>query len=148
MVRRLKVLNTPQGEEGEAAERSPLAWIAIGAASTTILFLPLSMVGLRMGDRLVDLGLGAAAPALLLLMFWVSAWGSAAIAGRFGTRTTARHGAWIGAAGGLLTSVLAAPVFVIGWTVAAAAAGVLLALGAGAGFLGARFGIRRRPELG
>jgi hypothetical protein len=148
MVRRLKVLNTPQGDDAEAAERSVPAWIAIGGALTLALFLPLSALGLWLGARLAP-GFGSAAGALpLLAAFAVSAWGGGAIAGRFGARLVARHGLLAGALGGLLTLLPAVLARALSpWSVALAAAVFLVAAGAGFAWLGARYGIRQRPRL-
>lgn len=146
MVRRLNVLNTPEGEDAEAAERSPLSWIAIGGALTLALFLPLSALGLWVGARLVPSFGGAAGALPLIVAFAVSAWGGGAIAGRFGTRIAARHGLYAGALGGLFTLLPAVLARTLSpWGVALAAALFLVAAGAGFAWLGARFGIRQRP---
>ena len=148
MVRRLKVLNTPQGDDAEAAERPLLAWIALGGALTLSLFLPLSALGLWLGALLAPSSGAAAAALPLIVAFAVSAWGGGAIAGRFGTRLVARHGLLAGALGGLFTLL---PALLAGalspWSVALASALFLVAAGGGFAWLGARYGIRRRPRL-
>lgn len=148
MVRRLKVLNTPQGDDAQAAERSPRAWIAIGGALTLALFLPLSAVGLWLGARLAPAHGSAAGALPLLAAFAASAWGGGAIAGRFGTRIAARHGLLAGALGGLLALLPAVLARALSpWSVALGAALSLVAAGAGFAWLGARYGIRRRPRV-
>jgi hypothetical protein len=149
MVRRLNVLNTPQGDDAEAAERSPLVWTAICGALTLSLFLPLSALGLWVGARLASSAGNAAGALPLVASFAISAWSAGAIAGRFGTRLVARHGLFGGALGGLLTLLLAALAGALSpWVVALGATLFLVVVGAGCAWLGARYGIRKRPGLG
>ena len=151
MVRRLPVLQTPETEDAEAEQRPPLAWVLIGGALVAALFLPSSAIGLWLGARLQNLvpsnstaSLLGAAP--LVIAFAASAWSGGALCGRFGGRTRAEHGLAAGALGGsfvlapaLLTRALSP------WAVALGAVLVLVGGGALFAWLGARYGVRRRP---
>lgn len=154
MVRRLPVVKAAETEEAEAERRPALAWVLIGAALVAALFLPSSAVALWLGGRLErGLALGDPGSALvraapIALAFAASAWSGGALSGRFGLRTRPEHGLACGALGGsfvLLPAVLARALSP--WAVALGAVVVLVGGGALFAWLGARYGIRRRPGL-
>lgn len=151
MVRRLTVLQNQDTDDAAAARRPRWHWVLIGAGFVITLFLPLSMLGVWLGallSRAVAAGatsqivLGAAPVALSFL----AACGAAgALVGRFGGKAKAREAALSGALGALAGWALAA----LGgsltpWLVAVSSLIVLVALGAGAAFLGALATLARR----
>jgi predicted membrane-bound spermidine synthase len=145
------VLNAPSGDDAEAAERPPSQWVLIGALLEVSLFLPSSLLALWLGQRLarsVD-GSGAAAALValpVLLALAGSAWSAAALSARFGIRTRPLHQV----SGSVLGSVFILGLSLLGrvpWSfeLAAAAGSVVIGVGALAAWLGARYGLRRRP---
>jgi hypothetical protein len=145
------VLNVPSGDDAEAAERPSSQWVLIGALLQVSLFLPSSLLALWLGERLargVD-GSGAAAALValpVLLALAGSAWSAAAISARFGIRTRPLHQV----TGGALGSVLIVGLSLFGrvaWSfgLAAAAGSLVIGVGAFCAWLGARYGLRRRP---
>lgn len=152
MVRRLPVLSAPSGEDAEAAERPAWRWVVIGALAVVCLFLPVSLLGLALGQRLargasVSPAAGAAlAAAPLVVAFAACAWAAGALTGRFGLRTRPRHGVAAGVLGAAGVLALAALGLERSSLLPALAGGVvLLALGGTCAGLGARSGVRRRP---
>jgi hypothetical protein len=152
VVRRLPVVQAPETEDAEAERRPPLAWVLIGGALVAALFLPSSAVGLWLGARLrnavaVSEALGSllgAAP--IIAAFAVSAWSGGALCGRFGLRTRGEHGLAAGALGGSFVLAPALLTRALGpWSVAFGALIVLVGGGALFAWLGARYGMRRRP---
>lgn len=158
MVRRLPVIQSP---DDEPATRSPSQWVAIAAALTLTLWVPLGMAALSLGRALStrwtgddsgSVGARAAAlltlvvPAVASLMAATSITG--AVVGRHGGRSGAREAvlgcslATLGAWALTVSSGALRP-----WPVAAVTLGVLGALGAIGAALGARAGHRRRPRL-
>jgi hypothetical protein len=151
MVRRLPVLNSPTGDD-EADQRPPRAWVLIGGALVAALFLPSSLVGVWVGARLAqrfapDAGSGSVLGALpVLAAFALSAWAGGALTGRFGVRTRVEHGVLVGAVGGSLVLLPALLARALSPASVALAAGFVLVLGgAFAAWLGARYGVSRRP---
>jgi len=150
MVRRLPVVQNQDTDDALAASRPRWHWILIGAGFVITLFLPLSQLGVWLGQglsrvsgsRAVRVGLGALPVACSFLL----ACGLAgALVGRFGGRAKAREAAlsgalgaftgWgIAALGGALTPRLVALISLF----------VLVSCGAGAAFIGARLGLARR----
>jgi hypothetical protein len=151
VVRRLPVLNVPTGEEAEAAERPPSQWVLIGALLEVSLFLPSSLLALWLGERLARSVGGSGASAALaalpvLLALGGSAWSAGAISARFGIRTRPLHQV----AGGALGSIFIVGLSLLGrvpWSfgLVAAAASLVIGVGAFCAWLGARYGLRRRP---
>lgn len=154
MVRRLPVVQAPDTPDAEAEARPASAWVLLGAALVAALFLPASAVALWLGARLqAVVEVGAAGKAALgglplIAAFAGSAWSGGALSGRFGLRTRPGHGLAAGALGG---SFVLAPALLTGalspWAVALGAMLVLVAGGAVFAWLGARYGIRRRPSV-
>jgi hypothetical protein len=152
MVRRLPVLQNDETDDALAARRPRWQWILIGAGFVITLFLPLSQVGVWLGQRLsraagsdrvaLRIGLGALPVALSFLI----ACGSAgALVGRFGGRAKAREAALSGALGAFVGWGLAALGGALSpWLVAVTTFFALVVFGAGAAFIGARLGLARR----
>jgi hypothetical protein len=153
VVRRLPVIKALDGEDAEAAARSPRQWVLLGALLLFVLFLPGSLLGLWLGGRLAhavaqNTGYAPAFLALpVLVMLVASAWSAGAITGRFGVRTRRHHGAALGALGAVLVLtvalVLAAPAAIPARVFITI--GLVLGLGALGAWFGAGYGIRRRP---
>ena len=152
MGRHLPVIQTPSGEDAEAAERPAWQWLLIGAAFVLAVFVPLSLLAAPLGVMLArrvsqaPLASAAISGAPVLGAFLLSAWAAGAVVGRFGLRAKRHTAPLSGALGGaaLLGLVLLrggfgglAPLLSVSF--------VLLGLGAGLAWLGARFGVRRRP---
>jgi hypothetical protein len=153
MVRRLTVLQNDDTDDALAARRPRWQWVLIGAGFVITLFLPLSQVGVWLGQRLsaavrpsesgaLQIGLGALPVALSFLL----ACGAAgALVGRFGGRAKAREAALSGALGAITGWGLAALGGALSpWVVAVTAFFVLVIFGAGAAFVGARLTLARR----
>jgi len=153
MVRRLPVLQNQDTDDAAAARRPRWHWVLIGAGFVITLFLPLSLLGVWLGTWLshalprtaagttqVVFGAGPVA-----LSFLISCAAAGSLVGRFGGRAKAREAALSGSLGGFLGWGLAA----LGgsltpWLVALSSFVVLVGLGAGAAFLGARVTLSRR----
>jgi tRNA-(ms[2]io[6]A)-hydroxylase len=164
VARRLPVIQTPAGEDAEAAERPGWQWLLIGAAFELAIFLPLSLLSLPFGVWLArrsgapeDGRVGEHSPELaalltglpVLVAFALAAWAAGAVVGRFGLRAGPRTAPLAGALGALLLLLLALGRGGLGsFALLAALTAVLLAAGAGCAWLGARFGQRRRPGVG
>ena len=133
-MRRLPVIQQSAREDDAAAARPPWQWSLIGGGLATTIWVPFALLVLPLGAAPVLLAFGAAAGL------------AGALVGRFGGRAGPREAAL----GGILAAVLVTSI------AAVAGAGLpprviflvvlLLALvGAGAGFAGGRFGVRKRP---
>lgn len=161
--KRLPVLQS-EGDDDEAQDRPPWHWSAIGMIATFLAWLPLASIAntlvarmLRSVDPAEDAALAAAAPVkvraimigLNALCFALAALAGGYLVGRFGGRAGRKEAT----VSGLLAAVLA-------WGIAVAQAqvvellvwGLLLiavsAIGAGAAYLGGRFGLGgRQPTL-
>ena len=149
MVRRLPVLQNPDTDDAAAARRPRWHWVLIGAGLVITLFLPLSWLGVWLGAWLGRSGSGGTQVVLgvapVALSFLVACGGAGALVGRFGGRAKAREGALAGALGAFLGWGLAALGGSLSpWIIAVSSLAVLLTFGAGAAFLGARWGLTRR----
>lgn len=152
MARRLPVIQTPEGEDAEAAERPGWHWLLVGAAFAQAIFLPLSLLSLPLGVRLARRVEGSPGLAALLTglpvfaAFALAAWAAGAVVGRFGLRAKPHTAP---SAGALAALVLVLLVLTRGGAgslpLLAALSAVMLGAGAGFAQLGARFGVRRRP---
>jgi len=116
------------------------------------LFLPLSLLGVSLGQRLTQsvhdgsanlrIGLGVLPVAL---SFLIAEGVAGALVGRFGGRANASDAALAGAFGAFICWLMAALSGALTpWLVALAALFVLVLGGAGAAFIGARLGRTRR----
>jgi hypothetical protein len=153
MVRRLTVLQNDDTDDALAARRPRWHWVLIGAGFVITLFLPLAQLGVFVGHRLsaavrpggnaaLQVGVGALPVALSFLIACGVAGG---LVGRFGGRAKAREAALSGALGAFTGWGLAALGGALSpWLVAVTSFFVLLIFGAGAAFIGARFGLARR----
>jgi hypothetical protein len=151
MVRRLTVLQNQDTDDAAAARRPRWQWVLIGAGFVITLFLPLSMLGVWVGAVLsrslpgggtAQIVLGAAPVAL---SFLVACGAAGALVGRFGGRAKAREAALSGSLGAFTGwGLAAAGGSLTPWLVALASLVVLVALGAGAAFVGARITLPRR----
>jgi hypothetical protein len=148
----LPVIQTPAGEDAEAAERPAWQWLLIGAGFVLAVFVPLALLAAPLGvalSRRVSAGpaLSAAlAGAPVLGAFLLAAFAAGAVVGRFGLRAKRHIAALSGALG---ASVLLGLVLLRGGFGGVGAlllvSFVLLGSGAALAWLGARFGVRRRP---
>ena len=153
MVRRLTVLQNQDTDDAAAARRPRWQWVLIGAGFVITLFLPLSLLGVWLGTRLshaappdargiIRIVLGTLPVAL---SFVVACAGAGAMVGRFGGRAKVREAALSGALGAFAGWGLAALGGALSpWIVALSALFVLVALGAGSAFVGARLGLGMR----
>jgi hypothetical protein len=153
MVRRLTVLQNDDTDDALAARRPRWHWVLIGAGFVITLFLPLAQLGVFLGHRLTEtvhpsgnaalrVGVGALPVALSFLIACGVAGG---LVGRFGGRAKAREGALSGALGAFTGWGLAALGGALSpWLVAVTSFFILVIFGAGAAFIGARFGLARR----
>lgn len=152
MVRRLPVLQSQDTDDAAAARRPRWHWVLIGAGLVITLFLPLSLLGVRLGAWLSRLAsqrepgtqivLGVAPVALSFLL---ASGAAGALVGRFGGRAKAREAALSGALGAFVGWGLAALGGSLSpWIIAVSSLVVMLIFGAAAAFLGARFGLARR----
>jgi len=153
MVRRLPVLQNQDTDDAAAARRPRWQWVLIGAGFVVTLFLPLSWIGVRVSSWLTLGPLrGASGPlpivlgvAPVALSFLIACGGAGALVGRFGGKAKAREAALSGSLGALLGWGLAALGGALSpWLVAVVSLAVLLTLGAGAAFVGARLSLARR----
>ncbi len=153
MVRRLPVVQNPDTDDALAASRPTWHWILIGAGFVITLFLPLSQLGVWLGQRLsassergaLRVGLGALPVACSFLLACALAGG---LVGRFGGRAKAREAALGGALGAFTGwAVAALGGALTPWLVALVSLAVLVSFGAGAAFVGARFGVGARPRV-
>jgi hypothetical protein len=148
----LPVIQTPAGEDAEAAQRPAWQWLLIGAGFVLAVFVPLALLAAPLGVALARrIVAGPALSAVLagapvLAAFLLAAWAAGAVVGRFGLRAKRPTAALSGALGG---SVLLGLVLLRGGFGGLAAlisvSLVLLGSGAGLAWLGAGFGLRRRP---
>ena len=165
VVRRLPVLQNSAPEDAAAAERPKGQWIAIGAGFVFSFWLPLALVAVWLGrtlaggildpgdpEAVAQAGAGARAAyaaALVvpaLLSFGFACWAGGAVVGRFGGSSGARESAWAATLAALLAAIVAALGGGFGsWPVAILTAMVLAGLGSLFGWLGGRWGLRRRP---
>jgi hypothetical protein len=149
-ARRLPVIQTPAGEDADAAERPAWRWLIWGVVLTIVLFLPVSMLAVALGQRLARVTNGpAGASALIaglpvLAAFAFAAWGAGAVVGRFGIRTTKRTAPAAGAIAALALVVFGAAGWGAPLVVALLLAVLLVLVGALLAWFGARFGRRRR----
>jgi hypothetical protein len=153
MVRRLTVLQNQDTDDAAAARRPRWQWVLIGAGFVITLFLPLSLLGVWLGTLLshavrsdesgaTRIVLGALPVAL---SFLIACAGAGAMVGRFGGRAKAREAALSGALGAFAGWGLAALGRALSpWIVALSALFVLVTLGAGAAFVGARLTLGKR----
>lgn len=153
MVRRLTVLQNDDTDDALAARRPRWHWVLIGAGFVITLFLPLAQLGVFVGHRLIaavhpggnaalQVGVGALPVALSFLIACAVAGG---LVGRFGGRAKAREAALSGALGAFTGWGLAALGGALApWLVAVTSFFILVIFGAGAAFIGARFGLARR----
>ena len=152
VARRLPVIQTPVGEDAEAAERPGWQWLFIGTGFVLAVFFPLALLAVPLGARLVRSGAsGSAVNAPLaalpvLVAFGLSSWAAGAVVGRFGLRAKRWAAPSAGALGAAAILILALSRGGLGNAVVLVSVSALL-LGTGALFarLGARFGERRRP---
>lgn len=157
MVRRLTVLQNPDPEDQEAAERSPRAWVGVGAILGFTCWLPLVIVAQWLSGRLVlwvsndpeagALALLAAHLGPLLISLVLATGFAGALVGRFGGRARALH-----AGGSGLLMAAAVALFTL-WAgsfpslaVALGGIAVLLAVSTLSAWLGGLIGVRRRPR--
>jgi hypothetical protein len=153
MVRRLTVLQNQDTDDAAAARRPRWQWVLIGAGFVLTLFLPLSLLGVWLGTWLghavspdersaTRIVLGTLPVAL---SFVIACAGAGAMVGRFGGRAKAREAALSGALGAFAGWGLAALGGSLSpWVVAISALFVLVALGAGSAFVGARLTLGKR----
>lgn len=153
MVRRLTVLQNDDTDDALAARRPRWQWVLIGAGFVITLFLPLSLLGVWLGQALsravprsesgaLQVVLGALPVAL---SFLVACGGAGALVGRFGGRAKAREAAYSGALGAFSGWGLAALGGSLSpWLVAVSALVALVTFGAGAALVGARLALSRR----
>ena len=153
MVRRLPVLQNQDTDDAAAARRPRWQWVLIGAGFVVTLFLPLSWIGVRVSVWLTLgplRGASGTAPivfgvAPVALSFLIACGGAGALVGRFGGKAKASEAALSGSLGALLGWGLAALGGALSpWLVAVVSLAVLLTLGAGAAFVGARLTLARR----
>lgn len=152
MARRLPVIQSPSGEDAQAAERPAWQWLLIGAGFVLSVFAPIALIAAPLGVVLArrasqSAGIAAALAGFPVLgAFLLAAWVAGAVVGRFGLRAR-RHTAAL--AGALGAAVLIGLVLLRGGfeRVEVLLASSFVLLGAGATFAeaGARFGVRRRP---
>lgn len=152
VARRLPVIQTPAGEDAEAAERPAWQWVLLGAAFLLAVFFPLALLAVPLGVTLAGRVEGAfAARAALtalpvLFAFSLAAGSAGAVIGRFGLRarhSTAPSAGALGAAVILLLTLARGGLG--GIAVLVALSLLLLGAGAACAWFGARFGERRRP---
>jgi tRNA-(ms[2]io[6]A)-hydroxylase len=141
-------------------------WTLIGGLFALSIWVPLAMLGSGVGGRVVQRIVGEGSPdaladqlaraegssraalwfavtAVPMLSFAVACLAAGALVGRFGSRAgkkEAAQGSALAAAVGALLTVAQA-----GWASSLMALLVLAPLGAGAGWLGGRLGVARRP---
>ena len=153
MVRRLPVLQNQDTDDAAAARRPRWHWVLIGAGLVITLFLPLSLLGVWLGGVLSRAAPGAEDHGFRIVLgvlpvalsFLIACGAAGALVGRFGGKAKAREAAVSGALGAFAGWGLAA----LGgsltpWLVALASLAVLVILGAGAAFVGARLTLARR----
>jgi hypothetical protein len=143
-IRRLTVLQDTSADD----ERPAWQWMPIGVLFALSTWAPLAMLAVWVSQGLVHrvpyrllLWLGVTAPPLL--SFGFSCWAAGALVGRFGASADPRQTAVVGALAALVACAMAALVGANAITSVAALA-LLLPLGMGGGWLGGRFGVRRR----
>jgi len=153
MVRRLIVLQNQDTDDAAAARRPRWQWVLIGAGFVITLFLPLSLLGVWLGTLLshavrpdergaTRIVLGALP---VVSSFLIACAGAGAMVGRFGGRAKAREAALSGALGAFTGWGLAALGGSLSpWIVALSALFVLVTLGAGSAFVGARLTLGKR----
>jgi hypothetical protein len=153
MVRKLPVIQTPSGEDAEAAERPAWHWLLLGALCTIVLFLPLATLSgaaalplaraLAQGphDGLTLFVVGAGLP---LAAFALASFASGAVLGRFGLRTTKWTAPLAAALAALVESLLTA-LSGRAFGIALAALLGLATVGPLAAWFGARYGRKKRP---
>lgn len=150
MVRRLPVLQSKAADDSAAENRPAWHWVLIGAVFVVTFFLPLSILGLRVGGFIAAaqwLPMLVAISGAVLLGFAFSAGASGALVARFSGARGRRTAVLGGALGGSVTflfGVFGAPRYSVA---EAAAAGVVLC-GGGALFaaVGARLATRARAK--
>ncbi len=143
-VRRLTVLQDTSADD----DRPSWQWIPIGVLFAISTWAPLAMLAVWVSQSLVHrvpsrllLWIGVTAPPLITFAF--SCWGAGALVGRFGGNNGPRQTAIVGALAALAACAVAVLVGANASTSLAALA-VLLPLGVGGGWLGGRWGVRRR----
>jgi hypothetical protein len=143
-IRRLTVLQDTSADD----DRPAWHWIPIGVLFALSTWAPLAMLAVWVSKRFVEkvpsgilLWLAVTVPPLI--SFGFSCWAAGALVGRFGAGTSPRQTVEVGA---VAAFVVCAGSFLIeaSATTSAAAFGLLLPLGVGAGWLGGRFGVGRR----
>jgi hypothetical protein len=152
VARRLPVIQTPSGEDAEAAERPAWHWVLVGAGFVLAVFFPLSVLAVPLGvalSRHVEgaFALQAALTAVpVLAAFAFSAWVAGAVVGRFGLRAKGHTAPLAGAVGAAVILVLVSSRGGLGGlAVLGLVSALLLSTGVWFARLGARFGRRRRP---
>lgn len=149
-ARRLPVIQTPVGEDADAAERPAWRWLVWGVVLTIVLFLPASMLAVALGQKLARLAGGSAAASALVAglpvlgAFAFAAWGAGAISGRFGLRTKKRTAPAAGALAALALVAFGAAGWGAPLAVTLVLAVVLVLIGGLLAGLGAGFGRRQR----
>ncbi|MRG96818.1 hypothetical protein [Polyangium spumosum] len=162
--RRLPLVQAgPPPDEPDAEDRPPWHWSGIGAVATFLVWLPLAAIAAKLGARIVDQAeLGVPVPegartavplsaqlaliGLQLAGFLVATLSGGLLVGRFGGKAGPKEGAVGGFVAAALAWALAAaaPTPGPGAPIWAALLVLLGGLGAGCGFLGARWGYTRR----
>jgi hypothetical protein len=154
VARRLPVIQTPVGEDAEAAERPGWHWVFVGGGFVLAVFFPLAMLAVPLGIGLTRYAASSFIKNSLLTSvpvfaaFALSAWAAGAVVGRFGLRAKRWTAPAAGALGAAVILVLASLRGGLGDAVVLISVSVLL-LGTGALFAqrGARYGERRRPGV-
>lgn len=167
VVRRLPVL---QDSEQDSASRPAWHYVLIGAGFTVTLWLPLVALALPLGPALaaqvlspagtepLEIALRSATPSQrwlvlaaqalpLLLAFFLAAFASAALVGRFGGRASGRQAVLGNLLGSAVVVLLAGLSGGLTWPLALGAVLCLGVVSALSGWLGAGLGKRLRPEI-
>ena len=167
-MRRLPVIQQAASDDAAAAARPRWHWLLIGAGLTTTIWVPLSVAAAPLGTAIAARAMGlarddvvsgaaalsardrmvlAALSAAPLLISFATASGLAGmLVGRFGGHAGRREAAL----GGILAAAFAGIVGAVGGSGLPPlgmllAGGALAGVGALFGFLGAGFGVRKRP---
>jgi hypothetical protein len=145
-VRRLTVIQNTSADD----QRPPWQWIPIGVLFAVFLWAPLAMIAAWAVGKIAA-GHDPPHEALLPWMLTVppfatyalSCWAAGALVGRFGAVTGPKETALAGCLAGVLVSAIAALGGVQGSALGGAVI-LLLPVGTISGWIGGRFGVRRR----